>query len=309
MITFNHPYHKLNGGKWVKGNLHAHTAKSDGILDPQELIDEYARRGYGFLMIADHDTLTSEQELLGYDSRGMILIPGNEFGETGPHVLHINAKFLLAASSSHQAILDTINSEGGIAVISHPNWYKFFNHCPQEYLEDWQGYTGIEIFNGVTRGLAGNAYACDRWDMLLPLGRRIWGFANDDTHEEADIGLGWNVVYGKDLSVEALVGALKRGSFYASSGVVIDTITVEANCIMVETENAEKIVAIADYGYRLKEVEGRTMHLEFDGTVPHPDKFQACCHQDGRVRYIRFECLGKPEQLAWTQPFFVCYQT
>jgi hypothetical protein len=145
--------------------------------------------------------------------------------------------------------------------------------------------------------------------MLLAQGKRIWGFANDDTHERADIGLGWNVVYGHDLSVDGLVEGLKRGSFYASSGVVIDTIAVEGNCIQVETENAEKIVAIADYGYRIEEVEGRTMRLKFDGTVPFPDKYRNCCHEDGRVRYVRFECFGKPEQVAWTQPFFVCYQT
>jgi hypothetical protein len=144
--------------------------------------------------------------------------------------------------------------------------------------------------------------------MLLSQGRKIWAFANDDTHELDNIGLGWNVVFASDLTVEGLVEALKRGSFYASSGVVIDNITVKENHITIETENAEKIVATADYGYRLKEVEGRRIQFEFDGTVPYPDKFQACCHQDGRVRYIRFECFGKPEQFAWTQPFFVCYR-
>ncbi|KKK88783.1 hypothetical protein LCGC14_2739680 [marine sediment metagenome] len=201
MITFDHPYRKLSGGRWIKGNLHAHTSNSDGDLEPQEVIDEYSRRDYGFLMIADHDILTSEEQLHRYDSKGMILIPGNEFSATGPHLLHINAKSLVDSSESHQAIIDAIDSEDGIAVISHPNWYKFFDHCPQKYLEDWQGYSGIEIFNGVTRGLAGNAYACDRWDMLLSQGRRIWGFANDDTHVRANIGLGWNVVYVNDLSI------------------------------------------------------------------------------------------------------------
>ena len=41
---------------WLKGNLHAHTTESDGSRPPQEVVDDYAARGYDFLMISDHDT-------------------------------------------------------------------------------------------------------------------------------------------------------------------------------------------------------------------------------------------------------------
>lgn len=41
----------------LKGQLHAHTTMSDGRLTPQETADEYARLGFHFLAITDHDHL------------------------------------------------------------------------------------------------------------------------------------------------------------------------------------------------------------------------------------------------------------
>jgi PHP domain len=41
----------------LKGNLHAHTTFSDGVLAPHRLVEEYERLGYDFLAITDHDDL------------------------------------------------------------------------------------------------------------------------------------------------------------------------------------------------------------------------------------------------------------
>jgi hypothetical protein len=42
---------------YLRGNLHAHTTFSDGVLPPQSLIAEYEALGYDFLAITDHDDL------------------------------------------------------------------------------------------------------------------------------------------------------------------------------------------------------------------------------------------------------------
>ena len=44
----------------LKGNLHAHTTFSDGVLAPHRLVEEYERLGYDFLAITDHDDLVGE---------------------------------------------------------------------------------------------------------------------------------------------------------------------------------------------------------------------------------------------------------
>ena len=59
--------------------------------------------------------------------------------------------------------------------------------------------------------------------------------------------------------------------------------------IVIETENASRIVALRDTGRRLATIDGRTMELE----VPEG------------ARYVRFECWGDGEAFAWTQPFFI----
>src|SRR5947207_13106587 len=44
----------------LRGNLHAHTTFSDGVLPPEGLIAEYETLGYDFLAITDHDALITE---------------------------------------------------------------------------------------------------------------------------------------------------------------------------------------------------------------------------------------------------------
>ncbi len=41
----------------LKGQLHTHTTYSDGTMTPQEVADAYARLGYDFIAITDHDHL------------------------------------------------------------------------------------------------------------------------------------------------------------------------------------------------------------------------------------------------------------
>lgn len=43
--------------RWFKGNLHTHTLWSDGDDYPEMIVDWYARRGYQFLALSDHNVL------------------------------------------------------------------------------------------------------------------------------------------------------------------------------------------------------------------------------------------------------------
>ena len=278
----NEPLH------WLKGNLHTHTGCSDGPRTPQGMIDEYAVRGFDFLMISDHDRLTDVSDL---DARGMTLIPGNEISANGPHLLHVGARTQLQPDADRQSVIDVIAAEEGLAILCHPNWESHFNHCPQEDLQRWTGYTGIEIYNGVITWLEGSPMATDRWDRLLGAGRKVWGFANDDCHRIMDIGVAWNVVQSGERDAASIVNALREGRFYASTGVTIDRIRAFGDTIAVQTQNAQRIIAYSDYGRRRALVDARAMTF----TIP----------DDAEYTYIRFECWGRPQEFAWTQPFFI----
>ena len=290
MPRIANPYADVSQARFrLKGNLHAHTTLSDGMLEPQKVIDAYAEHGYGFLAISDHDRLADARALETWADRGMVLIPGNEISAAGCHIQHVNASRLVPPHPDRQKVIDEIGRTGGFAVVNHPNWQQRFDHCSIADMERWQGYAGMEIYNGVIVRHPGSPYATGKWDMLLSAGRRVWGFANDDFHGPEDLALGWNVAFCGERSAAAVVDALGRGAFYASTGVVIKDIRVKGSSVTVETEAASKMVAFADYGRRIAQNRGPAITVE----VP------------AGVRYVRFEAYGCGEEQAWTQPFFV----
>lgn len=289
-IVLQNPY---AGGKciWLKGNLHTHTTESDGPLSPQATVDEYARRGYDFLMLSDHDRLVDPS---GLDPRGMLLIPGNEITAEGPHILHVGATAYIAPAQDRQANLNAIAADSGFPVVCHPNWLNDFCHCRQELLELWRGYLGIEIYNAVVRRIEGSPLATDRWDQLLGRGRKVWGFANDDTHAGEDFGVAWNVAQCDRREPGAVLDAFRRGRFYASTGVEIQEIHAEGATLSIRADNAQRIVVSSDFAVRRHTVDG----AELTYTVP----------EDPRFAYVRIECWGQGEDMAWTQPFYVTYE-
>lgn len=61
-------------------DLHTHTARSDGILEPLELARQVAAAGVTTVSITDHDTLAGVREVLASDARPatLTIIPGVE---------------------------------------------------------------------------------------------------------------------------------------------------------------------------------------------------------------------------------------
>ncbi len=181
-----------------------------------------------------------------------------------------------------QHVIDQINHTGGFAIMNHPNLGVDFGHCSIAALKQLTGYLGIEIFNAGGLGGAGSPYATDKWNMLLSSGRRVWGYASDDHHGQADAGCGWITAYVKNLSLDAVLHALHQGRFYASTGVTIEKIEVTGQKIRIEASNAHRIVAVSQDGRRVATADAS--RLEY-------------CLLSNQA-YVRFECWGKGEQMA-----------
>lgn len=287
-ISIEHPY--LPGPlPWRRGNLHTHTTNSDGKRTPQGIVDRYGELGYDFLCITDHDFLTDPAAL---DGSGLLLIPSVEVTAGGVHILHIGATRCIAPDPDRQNVIDAILADGGLPIVTHPNWESHFNHCPQANLEAWQRYAGIEVANGICVTLEGSGYAADRWDMLLGKGRRVWGYGTDDCHGIGTEGVAWSVVQSNACTQGAILDSLRAGRLYVSTGVRIERIAVSGTTITVDTADAERIAAVTDYGRRRGVVDGTS--IVFD--VP----------EDAPYSYVRFECYGFGDSMAWTQPFFIC---
>ncbi len=62
------------------GDFHAHTTRSDGVLEPAELVRQAAEAGVRLFSITDHDNLAGYRELAGTPGipAGLDLVPGVE---------------------------------------------------------------------------------------------------------------------------------------------------------------------------------------------------------------------------------------
>ena len=290
-VTLASPY--TDSTHWLRGNLHAHTTVSDGVCPPEEVIADYERRGYDFLAISDHDRFVPPEDHRG--RTGMTLIGGVETSANGPHILHVDARQAVEPVRDRQAVLDEIQRQGGFAVLNHPNWQAHFDHFPQASMETLEGYAGIEIYNGVIERLEGSALATDRWDRLLGAGRKVWGFAHDDSHRPGDVGLAWNVVQSDDRGAEAILLALRQGRFYASTGVTVRSVVVEGTTIRVKTGDAQRIRFIS----RLGVIQATLDSPEASFTLPEDED------EARKLLYVRAECYGIGGRCAWTQPVFI----
>jgi len=286
-VYLESPYLDDPNSLWLKGNLHAHSQRSDGGLEPQEVIDAYAAAGYDFFMFSDHDVFGSTD---GLDGKGMVLLTGNEVSAGGPHLLHVGAACRVEPDPDRQKVIDAINADGGLAILCHPNWQEHFNHYPYEKLLELRGYAGIEIFNGTVVSSPGEARATDKWDRLLSEGRFVWGYAADDSHGAHGVGLAWTVVRARDRSAEAVLEALRKGSCYASSGVEIETIRCEGPQLYVKAPNAGAIAVFGEHGKRFEFTVGNELRLDVSPLL---------------TPYVRVECYGCAGQMAWTQPLLI----
>lgn len=272
--------------RWLKGNLHAHTTESDGACSPADVIADYASRGYDFLAVSDHDLLVPLDAYRA--ATPLTLIQATESGG-GPHILCVGLREGISPTHDRQAVIDQAVAQGGMAILNHPNWGTGFRHWSQDTLESLHGHAGIEIYNGIIDFLEGSSLATDRWDMLLSKGLRVWGFANDDSHAPEHVGRAWAMVDSPERTEDAVCSAMRAGRFYASTGVAIRSVVVEGSTLVLRTENAQRVRFVTRHGAVRSIIDGPDTRFEVQG-------------DEG---YVRAECYGPGDTMAWTQPIFV----
>src|SRR5215213_6168088 len=79
--------------RWLKGNTHTHTVNSDGDSTPDEVVRWYREHGYNFLVLTDHNYLTSVDGLNavhGADEK-FLVVRGEEVTSTASSkAVHVN---------------------------------------------------------------------------------------------------------------------------------------------------------------------------------------------------------------------------
>ena len=222
-------------GRFWRGNLHTHSNRSDGVLDPEEVCRRYKAEGYDFIALTDHfigpygypivDTKpfrdNSFTTILGAEIHSGAM----ENGELW-HILAVGLPEDFAPSNSpgfHPVdgqetgpeLAARARAAGAYVAVAHPEW----GGLSLADARSIDAAHAVEVYNHGCQVGADRAEGFWHLDRLLEEGRRLTLCATDDAHfSEPDHFGGWTMVKAEENTPEALLEALKAGHCYASTG-------------------------------------------------------------------------------------------
>jgi hypothetical protein len=299
---------------WYKGNTHTHTLNSDGDSTPDDVVRWYREHGYDFLVLTDHNFLTSVDALNalhGADEQ-FLLVKGEEvtdkFGEKAIHVNGLDVRQRVDPQGGSSVVdvlqrnVNAIRGANGVPHINHPN---FRWSITADELRQVRNNKLFEIFNGhhQVNNLGGGGVPGleEAWDAILAGGVLLYGIAVDDAHtfkqpgnpDVAGPGRGWIVVRAARLEARTLLDAMESGDFYASTGVELADYQAGPQRITVSVKATSyskyRVQFIGKGGKLLREVAEPVASYEIRG-------------DEGSVRARVLESNGR---MAWCQPMWV----
>jgi hypothetical protein len=258
-------------GSWFKGNCHIHSTASDGGKTPVELAQMYAAQGYDFLCRTDHwvfSNVAQEQDeypLLWLDG---VELHGRDYAGAYYHVVCLGTFAGLSREMGFVRALEAARAQGGILVLAHPHWLG-------NTLADarrW-GFDGVEIYNHVCHWLNGKGDSLVHWNALLERSPSTLGLAVDDAHirrEHPGWNGAWTMVNAPECTPEALMAALREGSFYSTQGPEFVSIEYAQGKVTIHTSPVQfvRLVGPADKGMRVGSFDGETRQVAAFNILP-----------------------------------------
>jgi len=281
---------------------------SDGVLQPDEVVEAYKDAGYDFMMLSDHflDIYNwPVADTRRFRSNNFTTIIGSELHapETRAGELwHIVAAGLpldfepAAPTETGTAIARRAAAAGAFVGIAHPAW-------SQLTIEDGRAIEfahAVEIYNHSC------AVDCDRgdgWyllDQLLTENRRLTAFATDDAHFRTDDHFGgWVQVKAQSLEPEILIEALKQGHYYSSQGPVIHELSLSGNELTIACSPVDTIVVLCGHSRTVnrsgKAITGATLDLS---------KLEKGWLLTKQSPWFRVSLIDHGGKRAWTKPIW-----
>ncbi|MEO8126493.1 MAG: CehA/McbA family metallohydrolase [Bryobacteraceae bacterium] len=297
---------------WYKGNLHTHTANSDGDSTPNDVANWYKEHRYNFLVLTDHNFRTEIDGLNAVHAAKdrFLLIPGEEvtdsFAKAPVHINGYDGSALVEPAHGQSMVetiqrnVDAIRAVNGLPSVNHPN---FGWAITSKDLLEIRNLNLFEVYNGhpyVNNSGGGGVESMDElWDTLLTAGRKINGIAVDDAHhfkqlgrDRSNPGRGWVVVRAAELTRGAIRGALATGNFYASTGVELADIRSSESELRIDIKPTDT----AKYRTYFIGAEGRILGKSLDNVAVYKIR--------GGEKYVRARVEASTGDTAWTQPIY-----
>lgn len=296
-------------GRFWRGNLHTHSTRSDGILDPVEVYRRYQAEGYDFIALTDHflgcygypivDTTPFRKDgfttLLGAELHSGAMRNGELW-----HILAVGLPpdfrqadapgfKPVAGQETGPEIASRARAAGAFVAIAHPQWSGMT-------LEDARSIAAahaVEIYN---HGCAVGAARPDGFgiaDLLLSEGRELSLCATDDAHfTEPDHFGGWVMVRARENTPELLLQALKDGAYYSTQGPDLHAITLRDSTLVVNS-SAVVTVIVQGAGSAATAVHGAAMTRTEIGLA-----------RFSRSNWLRVTIIDAAGRQAWSNPVF-----
>src|SRR6185295_4151377 len=209
------------GGRWYRGDLHAHSEHSDGANSVEEIVEYTRRAGLDYFALTDHNTISHWDELARLNDRAPLLIAGEEITMYGGHAnvwgLDDWIDFRGSDDEKVRQLIENANSRGSMFSINHPD-----SPIPWKHPEV-RSYQAVEVWNAPWRWF--NEPALLRWDDRLKRGERMVAVGGSDSHcvPPAEMkqpnGPGepctWVFIDGP-LTQRAVLDAVERGHVFIS---------------------------------------------------------------------------------------------
>ena len=247
-------------GRFWRGNLHCHSTRSDGVLDPAEVCARYRDEGYDFIALTDHFVGLYDYPIVdtaAYRTSGFTTILGAELHsgamENGS-IWHILAVGLpegfrppdvpgFIAQPGQEPGVDLARrarEAGAFVAMAHPEWSGLSESDARAMA---QAVHAVETYNhgcAVESDRGQGFYTLDR---LLEAGHRLTLCATDDAHFKGpDHFGGWVMVKALENTPEALLAALKAGHYYASTGPEILDLDWKEDRVVVRCSPVSRVI-------------------------------------------------------------------
>jgi len=319
--------------RWFKGNTHAHTLNSDGDSPPTDVARWYRTHGYNFTFITDHEHITDVgvlNAMFGTPGRFQVFSAqeltqrvSDPSRPNNPRQPHVNALGVtrvirplgergIAApplTATYARNLAEVRAAGGVPQVNHPNYRWSVGVDDMAALPDstlfelWNGHPLVYNLGG-TDSLGVTAPSTEAlWDSVLTRGKLLFAVGDDDSHsfkpEDADDpnltrpGRAWVMVRADTLTAPAILASLRRGDFYASTGVTLRSYSASPRGIQLE------ITPVSDVRYRVDFIGSGGRVLATSTSL------RASYAITGTEGYVRARVTDSHGWHAWMQPVMV----
>ena len=283
----------------------------------------YREHGYHFVVLTDHDSRTPVEGLnaLFGAPEAFLVLPGVEvtdrFAKLPVHVNGINVSRAVRplGGGSVAEVLSrdarAVREAGGLPHVNHPNYLwavpaeAIAAASEARHFEVWNGHPAVNNAGG-----SGSPSTDEIWDRVLSSGRVLYGLATDDAHDfhgelgplRASPGRGFIMVRSPALTPEALVAAIDRGDFYASTGVVLTRYEADEAGIRLELPEDPTPRGLP-YRVHPLSLRYRTYFIGKGGEVLKRDESLSPSYAfQGDELYVRARVEASNGTVAWTQP-------